>query len=133
MSKTTHFNKLKKIFARLHGKNGCSWDKKQTHKTLIPYLREEIRELIEAINHKDTEHIKEELGDILLHVMFQAQIAQKKGLFDIEDVIEELIDKLKRRHPHVFGKVKVRSTKEILHNWKKIKKQEQERNKVCTK
>ena len=124
MGAKTKFIELKEIFKVLHGSNGCLWDKKQTHKTLIPYLKEESREFIEAVKNNNAKHMKEELGDVLLQVMFHAQIAAKEGAFDIEDVIEELIKKLKRRHPHVFGNVKVKSSRQIIANWNKIKLQE---------
>jgi tetrapyrrole methylase family protein/MazG family protein len=100
------------------------WDKKQTHKSLIKDLKEEVNEFVRAVNHGDCRNMQEELGDILLHVMFNAQIASKRDEFDIEDVIAGLIGKLKRRHPHVFGKVKVNSTRQIIANWNKIKADE---------
>ncbi|MFH1640683.1 MAG: MazG nucleotide pyrophosphohydrolase domain-containing protein [Candidatus Omnitrophota bacterium] len=121
MRKDTKFAELKKIFATLHGPRGCLWDKQQTHKSLIPYLREEAGELIAEIKEGNFSHMKEELGDILLQVMFHAQIASKQNRFDIEDIIDCLIQKLKRRHPHVFGKVKVNSSRQIIRNWHKIK------------
>ncbi|MFH1094514.1 MAG: MazG nucleotide pyrophosphohydrolase domain-containing protein [Candidatus Omnitrophota bacterium] len=122
--KKTKFIELKQVFKTLHGPKGCLWDKKQTHKSLIGGLREETRELIQAIKNEKFNHIKEELGDVLLHVLFQAQIASKENKFDIEDVIDVLIKKLKRRHPHVFGKTKVRSSAQIVRNWNKIKVEE---------
>lgn len=121
MKEKTKFTELKEIFKTLHGPKGCLWDKKQTHKTLIPYLREESGEFISALKKGDYHHMKEELGDILLQVMFHSQIASKENRFDVEEVIDGLIKKLKRRHPHVFGKVKVKSTRQIIANWKKIK------------
>jgi len=124
MKEKTRFTELKKIFDILHGPNGCLWDKEQTHKSLVPYLREESEELIEAIEKNDCLHIQEELGDLLIQVMFHSKIASKRAKFDVEDVIEGLIKKLKRRHPHVFGSVKVGSAKEIIANWRKIKKME---------
>lgn len=124
MAKKTKFIELKEIFEILHGPNGCLWDKKQTHNTLLPYLKEESAEFISAVKSGNLHHMKEELGDVLLQVMFHAQIASKENKFDIEDVIDELIRKLKRRHPHVFGNVKVKSSKQIIANWNKIKKQE---------
>ncbi|MBI4707525.1 MAG: hypothetical protein HY761_06335 [Candidatus Omnitrophica bacterium] len=124
MSKTTKFIQLREIFQILHGPVGCLWDKKQTHKSLLKYLKEESGEFISAVNGGNLNHMKEELGDILLQVMFHAQIASKENKFDIEDVIDGLIKKLKRRHPHVFGKVKVKSSHEIIRNWNKIKKLE---------
>ena len=124
MAKITKFNELKRVFERLHGPKGCMWDKEQTHKSLIPYLREESDEFIHALKKGDSSHMKEELGDILLQVMFHSQIASKEEKFDVEDVIECLIKKLKRRHPHIFGKTKVRSVDDIVANWHKIKRAE---------
>lgn len=124
MAKKTKFNELKGIFKALHGAKGCLWDKKQTHKSLLRYLREESREFIVAVESGDLSHMKEELGDVLLQVMFHSQIAAKENKFDIEDVITGLINKLKRRHPHVFGATKVSSSRAIIRNWNKIKAQE---------
>ncbi|MFA5144526.1 MAG: MazG nucleotide pyrophosphohydrolase domain-containing protein [Candidatus Omnitrophota bacterium] len=121
MRKNTKFIELKEIFTALHGPRGCMWDKQQTHKSIIPGLREEVREFVAEVEKGDFSHMREELGDILLHVMFQAQIAGEAGKFDIEDVIDGLIKKLKRRHPHVFGNVKVNSQRQIIMNWNKIK------------
>jgi tetrapyrrole methylase family protein/MazG family protein len=121
MAKTSKFSELKKVFETLHGSRGCLWDKKQTHKTLLPYLVEESKEFISAVKNGDYSNMKEELGDILLQVMFHSQIASKEGLFTVEDVIDVLIKKLKRRHPHVFGKVKVKSARQIIINWNRIK------------
>ncbi|MCX5713779.1 MAG: MazG family protein [Candidatus Omnitrophica bacterium] len=126
----TKFIQLKELFNTLHGVNGCLWDKKQTHSSLIPYLREETQEVIDAIRSKNHSHIQEELGDLLLQVMFHSQIASKEGKFTVEDVIAGLIKKLKNRHPHVFGKFKVKSDREIIRNWNRIKKQEKLRRGV---
>jgi tetrapyrrole methylase family protein/MazG family protein len=124
MRRKSRFPELKKTFNTLHGPKGCPWDKKQTHISIIPDLKEEVGEFISAVRKKNVHHMKEELGDILLHVMFQAQIASREGAFDIEDVIDGLIRKLKRRHPHVFGKVRVRSVRQVIANWHKIKASE---------
>ena len=121
MKPKTKFTELKKIFSRLHGPKGCLWDKQQTHASLIPYLKEETGEFIAALKSGDNRHIQEELGDLLLQVMFHSQIAAKENKFGIEDVIAGLIKKLKRRHPHVFGRVKVKSAREIIRNWHRIK------------
>ncbi len=118
------WRQLINIMSLLRSDNGCPWDKKQTHKTLIPYLREETNELINAIKHNKKEHIKEELGDVLLQIIFHAQIAKENKWFDITDVIDTLTTKLKRRHPHVFGNKKIRTITELIRNWDKIKKQE---------
>ena len=123
----TKFIELKKIYETLHGEHGCMWDKDQTHASLLKDLQEEVDEFVEAVKEKDYPHMQEEVGDILLHVMFQAQIASKSNKFDIEDVIDGLIKKIKRRHPHVFGNQKVKSTKEIVANWHKIKILEKQR------
>ena len=124
MSKNTRFRQLKEVFDTLHGPRGCLWDKQQTHRSLIPYLREEVGEFIDAVQKGSKRQMQEELGDILLLVMFNAQIARRRGKFDIEDVIGELIRKLKRRHPHVFGKTKVKSARVIIRNWHLIKSRE---------
>jgi len=118
------FDELKRVFDKLHSTNGCMWDREQTHKSLIKYLREETKEFIEAVKSKNNNNMKEELGDILLQIMFHSQIAKKEKKFTIDDVINTLIKKLKRRHPHVFAGRKVNSVEEILTNWKKIKKLE---------
>jgi len=120
----TKFNELKKVFKTLHGPKGCLWDKKQTHKSLLKYLKEESGEFISAVRKNDLRNMEEELGDILLQVMFHAQIASKENKFGIEDVIGGLIRKLKRRHPHVFGNVKVKSAGQVVKNWNRIKKDE---------
>lgn len=112
------------MFETLHGPRGCLWDKKQTHASILADLHEEVDEFISEVRKKDYHHMKEELGDLLLHVMFHAQLAKKKRKFDIEDVIGVLIEKLKRRHPHVFGSARVTSTRQIIANWHKIKKEE---------
>lgn len=103
------------------------WDREQTHESLIPYLEEEAEEFIQAVKEGDYRNIKDELGDVLLQVMFHAQIAAKAGKFDVEDVIDNLIKKIKRRHPHVFGKIKVSSTQQIKKNWDRIKANERKR------
>ena len=118
------FEALVETFAVLRGPNGCPWDKKQTHESLIKNLREESEELITAIEKKDPENMKEELGDVLLQVLLHAQIAKEEGLFTIEDVMKGLYDKLHRRHPHVFGDVKAASPEEALAVWKEMKKKE---------
>lgn len=127
--KKTKFIELKQVFKALHGPKGCIWDKKQTHESLIGGLREEARELIHAIKSENSDHIEEELGDVLLHVMFHAQIASRESKFDIEDVIDGLIKKLKRRHPHVFGTLRVKSSAQVVRNWNKIKAAEKKKQK----
>lgn len=128
----TGFTELKKVFGKLRGPEGCPWDKEQTHESLVKGLKEETRELIEAIKSGDRDHMKEELGDVLLHVMFQSQIASDEGEFDIEDVIGNLVEKLKRRHPHIFGTEKVASSAHVVRNWERIKAAEK-KNKLGKK
>ncbi len=123
------FQGLINIVRKLRSKNGCPWDKKQTEDTLKPYVIEEAYEVLEAIDSKNTSEISEELGDLLLQVVFLSQIFEEKGLFNIGDVIEKINKKLLRRHPHVFDAdfslTKGQSLEEvILKNWEKIKKQE---------
>ena len=123
-----NFDDLVETFAILRGPNGCPWDKKQTHESLIKNLREESEELVAAIEKKDAENMKEELGDVLLQVLLHAQIAKEEGLFTIDDVIQALYDKLHFRHPHVFGDVKAKSPEEALAVWKEMKRKSREKN-----
>jgi tetrapyrrole methylase family protein / MazG family protein len=118
------FSKLRQVIAELRGPNGCPWDKKQTHNSLKKYLIEEAYELIEAITNDDIDHMIEELGDVLLQVMLHAQIGEDEGYFSIDDVIEGITSKMVRRHPHVFGTVKVDGVEDVLSNWQEIKAQE---------
>lgn len=118
------FDELVAIMKTLQAPGGCPWDREQTHQSLKPYFIEEVYEAIEAIDSGSDEHMKEELGDVLLQVLFHAEIASREGRFDIEDVIQVIIDKLKRRHPHVFGEVSVDGSSEVLKNWEAIKRRE---------
>lgn len=121
-----NFADLVDTFAILRGPNGCPWDKKQTHESLIKNLREESEELISAIEKKDITNMKEELGDVLLQVLMHAQIAKEEGFFSIDDVIQGLYDKLHYRHPHVFGDVKAANAEEALQVWKEMKRKSRE-------
>jgi tetrapyrrole methylase family protein/MazG family protein len=116
--------KLVRVMKRLRSKNGCPWDHEQDHESLKPYLLEETYEVLEAIDNRDDEELSEELGDLLLQIVFHAQIAAERGKFTIDDVAKKIVKKLKRRHPHVFGKTKVRGSDEVLQNWEEIKKDE---------
>lgn len=118
------FSKLRHIIAELRGPNGCPWDKKQTHESLKKYVIEEAYELIEAINEEDTDHMIEELGDVLLQVLLHAQIGEDEGFFSIDDVIEGLSEKMVRRHPHVFGQTIAETEEDVLKNWQAIKQEE---------
>ena len=113
--------RLLAVISRLRGKHGCPWDREQTLTSLKPYLIEESYELIDAIDSGDRERHKEELGDLLLQVVLQAQIRREKGHFTFDDVADRLADKLVRRHPHVFGRVRVSGSGEVLRNWEAIK------------
>lgn len=121
------FYDLVEIVRKLRGEKGCPWDKKQTHKSLIKYLKEETEELIKEIEKDNIGGIKDELGDVLLQVVFHTQIEKEKENFDIDDVIDNICRKMIRRHPHVFGNLKVKSEEEIEKNWENIKKGEKSR------
>ncbi|MBE2216397.1 MAG: MazG family protein [Opitutaceae bacterium] len=112
--------------ARLRAPDGCPWDREQTHQTLAPYLVEECCELLDAIDRGDFPHMCEELGDVLLQVVFHAQLASETGRFDLEAVAKGIADKLVRRHPHVFGEenAKLGTSGEVLRQWDQIKKAE---------
>lgn len=118
------FKELVEVIARLRAKDGCQWDREQTHSTLKPNMIEEAYEAVDAIDDNDLKHLQEELGDVLLQVLLHSQIASEEGAFSIEDVSRELKEKLIHRHPHVFGNVKVNSTDDILNNWDKLKAEE---------
>jgi len=110
--------------AKLRSPKGCPWDREQTHLTLRRHAIEEVYELIDAIESRDDHEMAEELGDLLLQVVFHAQMAKERGAFDFEKVTRHLVDKLIRRHPHVFGKTKVKNVDEVWANWEKIKRAE---------
>lgn len=113
---------LDRVVARLLGPGGCPWDREQTHKSLIPYLREEAKELEVALAGGRWHEIEDELGDILFHVLFHSRLGAKKGLFDLDSVAESQAKKLMRRHPHVFGRTrKFKDAREVLAHWKTIK------------
>jgi MazG family protein len=115
---------LVKVMARLRGPNGCPWDREQTHETLARHLLEESHELLDAIDRGDSDAIREELGDLLLQVVFHAEMASEDGRWDVDDVARGLVEKLVHRHPHVFGDVEVSGSDEVLTNWEKLKAEE---------
>ena len=119
-----NLEKLIEIISILRSENGCKWDREQTHATLKRNMLEEAYEAVEAIDENNINHLKEELGDVLLQVVLHSQIAKEYNEFTIEDVAKQISDKLIHRHPHVFGNIKVKSTEEILDNWEKLKKEE---------
>ena len=110
--------------ARLRGPGGCPWDREQSHETLARHLLEESHELLEAIDSGDSDAIRDELGDLLLQVVFHAEMASEDGRWDIDDVARGLVGKLVHRHPHVFGDVEVSGSDEVLTNWEKLKAEE---------
>jgi MazG family protein len=119
------FDDFVKLIARLRGPGGCPWDREQTHASLKPMTIEEAYEVLEAIDEGDDRELAGELGDLLLQVVFHAQIAADEGRFDVADVIEAVRDKMVRRHPHVFGDETAATSGEVLRNWEAIKEAEQ--------
>lgn len=117
-------NDLVQIMARLRAPNGCPWDREQDHLTLRWHAVEEVYELLDAIESKDDHEMEEELGDLLLQVVFHCQLARERGAFNFNDVARHIADKLIRRHPHVFGKLKVKDSEHVLKNWEQIKRAE---------
>jgi tetrapyrrole methylase family protein/MazG family protein len=115
-----------RVMQRLRGPGGCPWDAEQTHQTLGRHLLEETHETLEAIDAGDMDRLRDELGDVLLQVVFHAEMARQEGAWDVDDVAEDLVRKLIRRHPHVFGDVDVDSAAEVLVNWEKIKSAEKD-------
>lgn len=115
---------LVKVMARLRGPGGCPWDREQTHETLARHLLEEAHELLEAIDLGDSDAIRDELGDLLLQVVFHAQMASDDDRWDVDDVARRLVEKLVHRHPHVFGDVEVSGADEVLTNWEQLKAEE---------
>jgi len=124
MTDKDNFRSMVEIMDILRGENGCPWDREQTHQTLKPHLIEESYEVLEALEEGSMEMLKEELGDLLLQILFHSQIAKENGSFSIDDVITSLKEKIIRRHPHVFDDTYVKNSKEVMFNWEKIKRQE---------
>jgi len=118
------FERLVEIMATLRGPNGCPWDKQQDFNSLKPMLVEEVYEVLEAVENGDFDGISEELGDLLLHVVFHAYLGKEAGQFDINTVIDKICEKLVRRHPHVFGTESASTADEVIKNWEAIKAQE---------
>jgi tetrapyrrole methylase family protein / MazG family protein len=118
------FEKLAAVQARLRAPDGCPWDREQTHASLRTYLIEEAYEVLEAMEGGDDAKFAEEMGDLLLQIVFHSEIAREEGRFDVADVIREVHDKMVRRHPHVFGEKRAKDSAEVLKNWEQIKKEE---------
>ena len=118
------FQRLLEVVARLRGPGGCPWDRKQTHETLARHMVEEAHEAVDAIHSKDWDHLSDELGDLLLQVALHAQLGSEEGTFDVRDTLRLIITKLIRRHPHVFGEVKLETPEEVVVRWEHIKAEE---------
>src|SRR5436305_3898950 len=121
MKKNSAIEHLLKVMARLRSPTGCPWDREQDHMSLRFHAVEEVYELMDAIEAGDDHEMLEELGDLLLQVVFHCQLARERGAFDFETVARHITDKLVRRHPHVFGDLKVKSVDQVWANWEKIK------------
>ncbi len=119
-----NFSDLVALMARLRSPDGCPWDRKQTPESLKPFLIEECYEVIDALDEGSPDKIREELGDLLFQIIFHARIAEERGQFTINDVIAANIEKMTRRHPHVFGDARLSTDREVLANWEEIKKSE---------
>lgn len=124
------FIRLLEIMSRLRAPDGCPWDREQTHRSLRPYLIEEMYEVLETIDRESYGELKKELGDLLLQIVFHCQLGQEEGLFDAADVIRAINEKLIRRHPHVFGEATAENSGEVLRQWEKIKLNEDHRPKL---
>jgi uncharacterized protein YabN with tetrapyrrole methylase and pyrophosphatase domain len=124
MKSKTAIDDLLTVMARLRSPKGCPWDREQDHRSLRWHAVEEVYELLDAIEAGDDHELEEELGDLLLQVVFHCQLARERGAFDFEKVARHITDKLIRRHPHVFGKTKVKNVDEVWANWEKIKRAE---------
>lgn len=131
MAKTKKpIDELLEIMATLRGPKGCPWDREQTHETLRPYVVEEAYELVEAVDSGENGEIREELGDLLLQIVFHSQIAAEEGNFNFDDVVRGINDKLLRRHPHVFGDEQAADEAAALKNWERIKEETEGKKKT---
>lgn len=120
----SQISRLRAIMHRLRAPGGCPWDAEQTHESIVPNLIEEAYETVDTIQRGDFEHLKEELGDLLLQVVFHSEMAEEAGRFDLDEVAREISEKLVRRHPHVFGTSGVATTEGVLQQWDEIKRTE---------
>ncbi len=126
MGSTEQFDRLMSVMHRL--RQDCPWDRAQTHRSLRPYLLEEAYEVLHALDEERYDDLREELGDLLLQVVFHAEVAQEQGRFDIEGVLKEITDKLIRRHPHVFEDVEAQTAEDVLKRWEHIKKRQERKD-----
>jgi tetrapyrrole methylase family protein/MazG family protein len=118
------FERLIEIMEALRGPKGCPWDKEQTRESLKPFLVEELYELLDALDEDNSDKIKEELGDLLFQIVFHCHLSKEIGQFDVNDVIDKIAEKMVNRHPHVFGKESLRTSKELLKRWEEHKERE---------
>jgi MazG family protein len=123
------FDALLEVAQKLIGPGGCPWDQEQTFSSLQPFVLEEAHEVIEAVDHNEDHKIVEELGDLLYTIIFYGKLGEKEGRFSIEEIVKAIREKLIRRHPHVFGDLKIEGVGDVLHNWEKIKKEEKHHEK----
>src|SRR6266705_701517 len=121
------FERAVSIMARLRAPGGCPWDREQTFDSIKPYTLEETYEVLETIDNRDWKELSGELGDLLLQVLFYAQMAKEQGTFSIDEVLDRLSNKLVDRHPHVFGEVKAETSSDVLRNWEALKAEEQKK------
>ena len=128
MSTGTKFERVKSIMARLRAPGGCPWDREQTFDTIKRYTLEETYEVLEAIDNRDWKELTSELGDLLLQVLFYAEMAEEQGSFTIDDVLDALSDKLIYRHPHVFGDTRADDSAQVLKNWEALKEEEKRKS-----
>lgn len=119
------FERLAQVMARLRSPDGCPWDLQQTPHTLARHILEEAYESVDAIDSGDWEHLCEELGDLMLQIVFQSRIAEELGRFDLAEVVDGITEKLERRHPHIFGKVAAETAEQVSINWERIKREEE--------
>src|SRR5436190_13888314 len=126
MKKHPAINDLLKVMGRLRSPTGCPWDREQDHRSLQFHAVEEVYELMDAIEAGDDREMLEELGDLLLQIVFHCQLAKERGVFNFDQVARHITDKLVRRHPHVFGETKVKNVDEVWANWEQIKRAEKQ-------
>ena len=122
----TNIQELVAVMKKLRAPDGCPWDRKQTHESLMPYIMEECAEFLDAVAEKDNDNMREELGDILMHIVLHSVMAEERGEFTFTDVVRDITGKMKHRHPHVFSDEKVQDAEEVVGLWERVKAQEKE-------
>ncbi|MCX6695398.1 MAG: MazG family protein [Candidatus Altiarchaeota archaeon] len=126
------FDELLEVMRKTRAPGGCAWDREQTIESMAEHLKNEADEVLDAINAKDRENLKEELGDLLWNIIFVSKIAEDEGLFTINDVMDGVREKIIRRHPHVFGNLKLETSADVVRQYRKIKSIEKSRNRRKT-